>query len=297
MITMLVLCLFLCSCGNENKISEDVCAECNGKLKIPCKECNGSGETDCTEENCDNGIIGVSCTNCGGREGIEVCTRCDGEGTEIGDCEICGGDGIIRNPITWEDFYCKNCNAKGTVIKACSRCGGHGLICNYCRANLSTYPHPDYYPHYVYCETCNGNGKIKCEVCLGKKEIPCSICASSEYEEYRLEREKILASKETLPSLEGKWEFVSGNEKFFLPNMTDIPDYYEFVETENMLQIYSVVSDSKLTGYHYVKIIDAELVCYSTYFESVEYNIELNDNTIRIDSSDGDYIILTKENP
>lgn len=279
---LIVFSLVLSSCADIG--SNKVCAECNGELRVKCLDCNGLGTQPCKAENCDNGKTGTSCTNCGGREGIRECGTCELEGVIKVTCDICDGDKKVRNPITWEEFICENCDENGQVAVICTSCGGHGLICNYCRANLSTYPHPDYHPYFKECNECNGDGNIACDTCKNEKYFPCSVCAPDEYkkitdkiegikkeEKRRIFTEEVLylltgitenqmsytakpISKETLAKVkemllnyeedfdlktdllkdietiekyfESKWEYVSGDAKYFEPRMSKNPDYY-----------------------------------------------------------------------
>lgn len=184
----LAMLFSLCACGNTEK----VCPECNGAKTVACSVCSGSGKVECPEDDCDNGVLGVSCTNCGGREEIIVCTKCDGEQKETRTCETCGGDGIIVNPVTWEKFECGNCEGLGQAVYTCSRCCGYGLICTYCRSNAVNYPSEEFHPYYIECETCSGTGMITCVNCQGAKEIPCPACSEAEYQAFmsNLEAEK-----------------------------------------------------------------------------------------------------------
>ena len=198
-LVVLTMLLSLCACGNK------VCSECNGAKTVVCSLCSGSGRVECPEEACEDGVTGFSCTNCGGREEIVVCSKCDGEQKETRTCETCGGDGIVVNPFTWEKFKCGNCNGLGQAVYTCSRCGGYGLICNYCRSNAFNYPTEQFHPYYIECETCDGTGTIICDGCLGAKEIPCQTCSDAEYQAFM---SNIDAEKNTKNNAEKEAEII-----------------------------------------------------------------------------------------
>lgn len=236
----LLLCFILCSCG--------VCKECDGTLEKPCEMCHGQGEIECSEKECDDGIIGTNCTNCGGREGVEVCGSCEGTGEKEDICDTCEGDGTIINPITWETFRCGKCDGTGWALKNCTLCDGYGLICNYCRTNSPSYPSSQYYPYYLYCAECN-EGIIKCEHCMGEGEIPCSVCAASSYEEHLKKVEEYKYEEVYPPKYENAKELIEeGKYEEAEKILQKIKDYKE---AEDLLKTVQqlIKTEQELTQY------------------------------------------------
>ncbi len=242
----LIMAFSLTACGS--------CDECGGEKKTVCAECNGAGEFECTNSECEGGFAGFGCTNCGGREGVSVCTECGGDEKKVDQC---------------------------------TACHGYGLICNFCSANEPNYPNEELYPYAAECDICEGKGQIECAACLGEGKIPCHICLPEEYNEYSLalkekqkeakyqeayelyengdykaaldifkslgdyEESKIYAdriqeeidnanlSADKLERISGKWTFVSGSPNFFVPEVNEpFANYYTLDLKKNGTYVY-----------------------------------------------------------
>ncbi len=104
---------------------------------VVCYNCKGNGYTSCVTCN-GQGVVQQKCTACVNGK-IEA------------NCEVCGGDGLVKDEQEVES-PCTNENCvEGKVVYDCTNCNGTGM---------ATVDCPDCEDGHVSCDVCKGTGEI-----------------------------------------------------------------------------------------------------------------------------------------
>ncbi len=144
-----------------------------------CKACGQAGTVNC--ESCNGKPWHDGCKDC--KNGLNVCSTCQGKRTVFTPCAACGGEGYVPSPAVVAGgkmnlkMKCKTCTGEKGITSSCKACGGSGVVrCSTCggkdRGAAASASISSVYTAEK-CDACDGKGwplpnvAVPCEKCQG----------------------------------------------------------------------------------------------------------------------------------